>query len=184
MISPPPVEISLRVDDRGPPPAQATSGGLRITVGEQVLTRVANEEQFANTAPWSPAYVGTHLRMDLLNLSQVAVAVHDDEIDRYDVAYAEIEATPLSIAVERLSGQHLRLAFHTMAGPDENGPTVPVNAECGYLVTESAFRTAVVDAIREFIRTLASLGVNTDHHSLNGLRKATDTLRSNTTNTS
>lgn len=172
--------VQIHVDERGPPPTpQATSGGIKISVGDRVLTRVTDTEQYDSGTPWSPEYVGTHLRMDLTNLARIATAVRRGELNRYKIVEAEIEATLLSVAVEQLSESYLRLAFHTRTHRTSGEPDIPVDAECGYSVVAEEFCTAVRDAIREFVTTLESIGVDTDHHSLNELRGAIETLRTN-----
>lgn len=169
--------IDVCVDRSEPiPNPQLLNGGIKIRLGETVLTRVTHPKKYDGGGEWSPEYIGLHVRSDLINLARIAETIKRSEVSRYNVMKADIESTPLYIVVEPLSDTHLRLAFQVRKTQDTAGSDVPPDAACGYPVETDAFCRAVLDACQTFFETVAELDFSPDHRSLDGLHELTNSI--------
>lgn len=150
------LDLKVKRDPRPSTPGQIR-GGLRVTVdGSRLLAyRDEGRHEFRE---WAPEYLGDYLSAELVNLFNPLISIRAGETGLYEVEEMRFGGTRQHLALERLSGGNVRLAFRLRPPRDGESDLVPrLHSERGYAVdldglTREAIRCgeAFLDAAEEF----------------------------------
>jgi len=134
------------------------------------------DEDPSEWGEWQPEYFGDYLSVELQNLFEALLKLRNDNIGRYDVAEAGIEATRLAYAFERLSGEYVRVAARHRPQEPSNITLVP-EAERGYVVNIDSLCREAADCGDAFVDAAADFGHDLDRAPIPTLRDYVEQLR-------
>lgn len=127
------LDVTIEREPVPPSPSQIR-GGLRVTVDGRRLMAYRDEDEI-EWHEWEPEYIGDLVVLDLGQLFDALLAIRSGETDIYEIEEVRFDGTGRYLALERLSGDHVRIAFRVY--PDRDGSTdlaARPASERGYLV--------------------------------------------------
>jgi len=156
----------------GPELVSVGGGAIKITVGNTRLNRFQNEDEIS-WGMWDPEYVGDSVALDISQLLDIAIDVHQGNIERYEVVTQLLEGFRYYFLIEPLGDTVVRLAFQTreQIDPALSVPTPSPQSARGYVVDNEDFIRALLNGYNELLSAASNYGV--EHQMEPGREQAT-----------
>lgn len=161
-------KLTIDVDiERDPVPVQPVQilGTISVEVDGTPLV------SYGNTEADCVGRFGDRVAIEIAELLALGRAIQADEVELYGTRTVGTTGTPLRLAVERLSGGWLRLAFQVYPPVAEVGYTPAPTAERGHLITRDALAREATACGREILDAAAEFGHDSEEVPLQEIRE-------------
>ncbi|ADQ67733.1 hypothetical protein C499_17584 [Halogeometricum borinquense DSM 11551] len=137
-------------------------GGIAVTVNDDSIARVVNEDNFESRYEWKPTYMGQYIQTDFQRLIDASSMLARNELDIYQTKEITFPPSKSYLLLEPLSEGALRVAYRIRESRDHSTsktPSADPESACGYVVKRCEFCRAVSEAAHEYVNDVRSMPV-------------------------